>query len=98
MKPIHKAVSCRTTFSKRATALIIVLAFVVLLTGVALTYFSRTAGERQLAHSSYNDTLADLLARSALDIALSDLKGEIANNSSSQGRIYSPRDMACRRL
>ncbi len=90
MKPIHKTVSCGTTSSKRATALIIVLAFVVLLTGVALTYFSRTAGERQLAHSSYNDTLADLLARSALDIALSDLKGEIANNSIVAGTNIQP--------
>ncbi len=30
---------------------------------------------------AYNDTSADLLARSALDITVSDLKQEIANNS-----------------
>ena len=63
--------------SVKGLALIIVLALVVLLTGIALAYFSRSATDRQLAHSSYNDTGADLLARSALDIAVSDLKQEI---------------------
>jgi hypothetical protein len=55
----------------------IVLAFVVLLTGLAVAYFSRTTTDRQLAQSSFNDTTADLLARSALDITVSDLKQEI---------------------
>src|SRR5215831_19659574 len=68
--------------SNKAAALIIVLAFVVLLTGLALTFFSRTTSERQLAHSSYNDTSADLLARNALDIIVSDFKQEIVNGSS----------------
>ncbi len=68
--------------SNKAVALIIVLAFVVLLTGLSLAYLSRTTSERQLAHSSYNDTSADLLARSALDIIVSDLKREIVNGSS----------------
>src|SRR5215472_4810199 len=67
--------------SKKAAALIIVLAFVVLLTGLALTFFSRTTSERQLAHSSYNDTSADLLARTALDTIVSDFKQEIVNGS-----------------
>jgi hypothetical protein len=61
-------------------ALMIVLAFVVLLTGLALAYFSRTTTDRQLAQSSYNDTSADLLARSALDIVVGDFKQEIINN------------------
>src|SRR5882724_3909761 len=68
--------------SNKAAALIIVLAFVVLLTGLSLAYFSRTTTERQLAQPSYNDTSADLLARSALDIIVSDLKQEIVNGSS----------------
>ena len=58
----------------------IVLAFVVLLTGVALAYFSRTTTDRQLAQSSYNDTSADLLARSALDIVVGDFKQEILSD------------------
>ena len=70
--------------SNKAAALIIVLAFVVLLTGLALAYFSRTTTDRQLAHSSYNDTSADLLARSALDIVVGDFKQEIVNGSTAQ--------------
>src|ERR1700757_3567830 len=66
--------------ASKGAALMIVLALVVLLTGLALAYFSRAATDRQLAQSSYNDTSADLLARSALDITVSDLKQEIANN------------------
>jgi Putative Ig domain len=70
--------------TKRASsgaALIIVLAFVVLLTVLVVAYFSRTTTDRQLAQSSFNDTSGDLLARSALDIVVSDLKQEIATNT-----------------
>src|SRR2546429_3232334 len=66
--------------SNKAVALIIVLAFVVLVTGVALAYFTRTTTDRQLAQSSFNDTSADLLARSALDIVVGDFKQEILSN------------------
>jgi hypothetical protein len=58
----------------------IVLALVVLVTGLALAYFSRTTTDRQLAQSSYNDTSADLLARSVLDIVVGDFKQEIIND------------------
>src|SRR4029077_17113232 len=61
-------------------ALIIVLAFVVLLTVLVVAYFSRTATDRQLAHSSFNVTTADLLARCRLDIGVNDFKQEITNN------------------
>src|SRR5207253_11514324 len=44
---------------------------------LTLAYFSRTTTDRQLAQSSYNDTSADLLARSALDIVASDFKQEL---------------------
>jgi hypothetical protein len=67
--------------SPKGAALIIVLAFVVLVTVLSLTYFSRTTTDRQLAQSSFNDTTADLVARSALDITVSDLKQEIAANT-----------------
>jgi len=70
--------SSRNAASKGA-ALIIVLALVVLLTGVALAYFSRTTTDRQLAQSSHNDTSADLLARSALSIVVGDFKQEIVS-------------------
>ena len=74
--PMKKFLHSRDGASKGA-ALIIVLAFVVLATALGLAYFSRTTTDRQLAQSSYNDTSADLLARSALDITVSDLKQEI---------------------
>jgi type II secretory pathway pseudopilin PulG len=63
--------------ASKGAALLIVLAIVIMLAGVALAYLSRTTTDRQLAQTSYNDTSADLLARSALDIVVSDLKQEI---------------------
>ena len=67
--------------SNKAAALIIVLAFVVLLTGLAVAYLSRATTDRQLAHTSFHDTDADLLARSALDIVIGDFNQEIKNGS-----------------
>ena len=66
--------------ASKGAALIIVLALVVIAAALTLAYFSRTTTDRQLAQTSYNDTSADLLARSALDITVSDLKQEIATN------------------
>jgi Tfp pilus assembly protein PilX len=63
--------------SSKGAALMIVLAFVVLLTGLALAYFSRAGTDRQLAQSSHNDISADVLAHSALDIVVSDFKQEL---------------------
>src|SRR6476646_5087112 len=62
-------------------ALLIVLTFVVLLTALLVAYFSRTTADRQLAKASSNDTMADLLARSAIDIIVADYKKEIANGA-----------------
>src|SRR5262245_16921438 len=79
----------------KGAALIIVLAFVVLVTALGLAYFSRTTTERQLAQSSYNDTSADLFARSALDIVVGDFKQEIVNNPTvNAGNIQPTRDPA----
>src|SRR5438876_6803615 len=84
--------------SNKAAALIIVLALVVLLTGLALAYFTRTTTDRQLAQSSYNETSADLLARSALDIVVGDFQQEIVNGSTattvSGTTIYVPTSAA----
>ena len=73
---MKKFLHSRDAASKGA-ALIIVLAIVVLATGLGLAYLTRTTTNRQLAQTSYHDTSADLLARSALDITVSDLKQEI---------------------
>src|SRR5947199_592059 len=65
--------------TSKGAALMIVLAFVVLLTGLSLAYMSRTTTDRRLAQSSYNDTSADLLGRTALDTVVNDFKQEIVN-------------------
>ena len=62
----------------------------MLLTGIALAYFSQTTTDRQLAQSSYDDTDADLLARTAVDIIISDFKQEILNGSGSPSPTASP--------
>jgi hypothetical protein len=74
----EKVLYCRDGASKGA-ALLIILAMVVLLAGMALAYFSRTTTDRQLAQSSYNDSSSDLLARSVLDIVVGSLKQELLN-------------------
>jgi hypothetical protein len=66
---------------ERGAALIIVLAFVVLLTGLVLAYFTRSTTDRQVAHSSFNQTKVDQLALSAANMIVSDLEQEIANGS-----------------
>jgi len=66
--------------ASKGAALMIVLALVVLVTGLVLAYFSRAGTDRQLAQSSYNDTSSDLLARTALDIVVNDFKQEIIND------------------
>jgi len=67
--------------SKRGAALIIVLAFVVLLSGLVVAYLTRAGIDRQLAQSSFQDMKSDLLARSALDIIVADFKQEIADGA-----------------
>jgi hypothetical protein len=71
-----------------AAALLIVLAFLVLLAGVTIAYLSRTATDRQIAQSSFNDAKADQLARSALDVVVGDFKQEIAAGSASSAGSY----------
>jgi Tfp pilus assembly protein PilX len=65
----------------RAAALLIVLAFVVLLTGLSVAYLSRTTGDRQVAHSSFNQSSVDQLAQSAMDTIIGDLRKEIVDGS-----------------
>lgn len=65
--------------SEQSMALVIVLAFILLLTGLAAAFLSRTSKVRQIAHGSFNNARADQLARSALDIIVADFKREIAS-------------------
>ena len=69
------------THRSQGAALLIVLAFVVLLTGVSVAYLSRTTSDRQVAHGSFNQSKADQLVASAMDNIIGDLRQEIANGS-----------------
>jgi Tfp pilus assembly protein PilX len=79
-------------------ALVIVLAFVVLLTGVVVAFFSRAMSELPSSNSSASQTKAELLAQGAMDRIVADLKQEIVSSSSSTNittgaitsTIYSP--------
>src|SRR5438477_4887366 len=62
---------------ENAVALLIVLAFLVLLAGITVAYLTRTATDRQVAHGSFNDAKSNQLARSALDVIVGDLKQEV---------------------
>jgi Tfp pilus assembly protein PilX len=79
----------------RGAALVIVLAFVVLLTGLAVAFLSRAATDRQVSYSSASQSNAELLARGALAITIGDLKQEIAAGSTqttvSSVTVYSPK-------
>lgn len=66
---------------EQAAALIIVLAFVVLLTGLAVAYLSRATSDRAVAHSSFNQSNVDQLAQSAMDNIIGDLRQEITDGS-----------------
>lgn len=69
------------SFQRQGAALIIVLAFLVILSGISVAYLSRTTTDRQLAHGTFNETRSDMLARSALDVVVADLKSEITTGS-----------------
>jgi hypothetical protein len=84
MDSLHKPIFYR----ERAAALIIVLAFVVLLTGIVLAYFSRATSDRPVAHASFNQAKADLLAQSAMDNIIGDLRQEIVNGSASPAPTF----------
>jgi Tfp pilus assembly protein PilX len=83
-----------TSSHERGAALIIVLAFVVLLTGLVLAYLSRTTSDRQVAHSSFNQSKVDQFAASAMDNIIGDLRQEITNGSTATSvngvTIYTP--------
>ena len=87
----HNTLSSR----QKGAALIIVLAFVVLLTGVGVAYLSRTTSDRQVAHSSFYQANVDQLAQSAMDTIIGDLRQEIINGSTAVSQadgttVYTP--------
>src|SRR5437867_9823335 len=77
MDTLHKVSSRR----ERAAALIIVLALVVLVAALAVAYLSRTVSDRQVSHSSFNQSKVDLVAASAMDLVIGALRQEIKGPS-----------------
>ena len=67
--------------SRRGTALIVVLMFVVLMTVVVLAFFMKATAFRGLSQSAVSEFKTDTLARSALAITVADLRQEIKNGS-----------------
>jgi len=65
----------------RGAALVIILAFLVLLTGIVAIFLSRSLIETKASSSSANQTRANLLARSAVDMITGDLRQEIVTGS-----------------
>src|SRR5947209_27102 len=86
MPALSRAVSSR----ERAAALVIVLAFVVLLTGVEIAYLSRATSDRQVAHGSFNQSRVDLVAASAMDLIIGGLRQEITGPSPTPTPPYFP--------
>lgn len=78
------------SFQDKGVALVIVLAFVVLLTGLVVAYFSRTTSDRQISQGSLNNAKADELAKSALDLIVGDMKTEIARGTTITSSNISP--------
>src|SRR5437899_139982 len=72
-----EAASKTISSPERGAALVIVLAFVVLLTGLAVAYLSRATSDRPVAHSSFNQSKADQLAASGMDLVIGGLRQEI---------------------
>ena len=71
---------------RRGAALVIVLAFVVLLTGLVVALFTNATASRQLTSSSVNHTKVDELARTGLSIVTGYLKVEITDPAASDAK------------
>ncbi|HWL50838.1 MAG TPA: hypothetical protein VNQ90_00280 [Chthoniobacteraceae bacterium] len=65
----------------QGVAIVIVLSFVVLLTGLVVAFFTRATTQRQVANAALKQNQVDLLAQNALSIIVGDLKDEIRTGS-----------------
>ena len=93
LPPPQSRTGCRPPVARArraGLALVIVLAFIALLTGLIVAYFARSMTSRQLANSSASQTKSAMLARSASDIVIAGLKQEIAAGSFTPAQSPSP--------
>lgn len=66
---------------RKGVALVVILAFVALLTALVLAYFSYSSLQRQISSASSNQTTVDLFARGAVNTIVGDLRQEIVAGS-----------------
>lgn len=66
---------------RRGFALVVILAFVVLLTVLVLAYFSYSSLQRQISNSSSSQATVDIFAQGAINSIVADFKREIAAGS-----------------
>ena len=81
----------------RGFALILSLALVVLMTFAVVAYFSRATTNRRIESASFGAAKADILARAAAQVVISDVRNEITAGStvtqpSQQMPIFAPLD------
>jgi hypothetical protein len=75
---------------ERGAALIIVLAFVVLLAGLVIAHLSRVTSDRPVAHSSVHQSKADQVAASGMDLVIGGLRQEITGPAPTPPPPYLP--------
>src|SRR5438093_13615623 len=68
------AMTCNSAHAKSGIALLITLAFVVLLAALVVAFLSRTTNHRLVANTATNETKDDQLARGSLEIVVGKLK------------------------
>ena len=66
---------------QRGVALLIVLAFTVILLGLVLAYFSKITNDRSVSDSSLQQAKADQIATAAMETVIGDLRQEIVSGS-----------------
>jgi hypothetical protein len=69
----------RAYSQRHGAALVIVLAFIVLLSAIVILFFTEATNHRQLADTGFNDFKSSTLGQSALQVVVADLISEIAN-------------------
>jgi hypothetical protein len=89
MKPSF-ALFCSKQFRMRRTgfALVVALTAIVLITVIVLAFFSKAMLNRQISFTSTNQIKSDMLARSALDIVVGEIRQEIIDYSNVTNEIY----------
>jgi uncharacterized protein (DUF952 family) len=85
----------RRNFADSGVALVIVLAFIVILTGLIVSFFSRSITSRQASNATSSQAKAELFARGTVKTIIGDLKQEIADGSDPvpivNGTLYLPK-------